>query len=190
MINRANTYDGLIRNEILNNKSTKEDFESIFNFKFNNLSPLNSMSRFDTNTLLPALLHVEDRVSMAHGIEARVPFLDHEIVEFAGSIPTKLKFQNGELKSIIKKSFKTIPKKILQREDKMGFPIPLNLWIKEDKKIKEFVLDIFKSKKALERNYFSDNINIEKIIDKQSEYSRTLWALISLELWQQKFIDQ
>ena len=87
-------------------------------------------------------------------------------------------------------SFKeTIPKDILGRKDKMGFPIPLNLWIKENQNVKEFILDIFKSRKALERFYLQEKLDIEKMINSERVYSRSLWGLLSLEMWQQKFID-
>ena len=53
------------------------------------------MTHFDFKTLLPALLQVEDRVSMAHGLESRVPFLDHPLVEFAATMPADVKFKDG-----------------------------------------------------------------------------------------------
>ena len=57
---------------------------------------------FDFKTLLPALLHVEDRMSMAHGLEARVPILDHPLIELAATIPSNIKFENGSLKHLLK----------------------------------------------------------------------------------------
>ena len=66
------------------------------------------MTNFDFQTLLPALLNVEDRMSMAHGVEARVPLLDHKIVEFSSIIPSAIKFKNGSLKRLLKKCWKVI----------------------------------------------------------------------------------
>ena len=60
------------------------------------------MTHFDFKTLLPALLHVEDCMSMAHGLESRVPLLDHPIVELAATIPANIKFRNGEMKHIFR----------------------------------------------------------------------------------------
>ncbi len=54
------------------------------------------MTHFDFKTLLPALLQVEDRVSMAHGLESRVPLLDHRVVEFAATMPADIKFKDGD----------------------------------------------------------------------------------------------
>ena len=64
-----------------------------------------SMTHFDFKTLLPALLQVEDRVSMAHGLESRVPFLDHPLVELAATMPADVKFKDGHLKHVLKTAF-------------------------------------------------------------------------------------
>ena len=62
------------------------------------------MTHFDFKTLLPALLHVEDRVSMAHGLESRVPFVDSDVVEFAATLPADVKFKDGHLKHALKEA--------------------------------------------------------------------------------------
>ena len=66
------------------------------------------MTHFDFKCLLPALLHVEDRMSMAHGIESRVPLLDHKVIEFAAKIPANIKFKDGNMKYMLKKFLKRI----------------------------------------------------------------------------------
>ena len=60
------------------------------------------MTHFDFKTLLPALLQVEDRVSMAHGLESRVPFLDHPLVELAATMPADVKFKDGTMKHVLR----------------------------------------------------------------------------------------
>ena len=148
------------------------------------------MTHFDFKTLLPALLQVEDRMSMAHGVEARVPFLDHPLVEFAATIPADIKFRNGELKRLLKSVFSDkLPVEIRERKDKMGFPVPLNLWIKQGGKAREMIGDILGSAKAKTRSYLRDGLTVDAVLDGQSVYGRNLWALISLELWHQQFID-
>ena len=75
------------------------------------------MTHFDFKCLLPALLQVEDRMSMAHGLESRVPLLDHPIVEFAASIPADIKFKDGEMKYLQKMYLlKTFQMKLLTEE--------------------------------------------------------------------------
>ena len=74
-------------------------------------------------------------MSMAHGLESRVPFLDHKLIELAATIPADIKFKNGELKRLLVQAFdKILPQSITKRKDKMGFPVPLNEWMKGDLK--------------------------------------------------------
>jgi hypothetical protein len=73
------------------------------------------MTHFDFKCLLPALLQVEDRMSMAHGLEARVPLLDHRVVEFAATIPADVKFRDGRMKHFLKTSFAPeLPRQLLE----------------------------------------------------------------------------
>jgi asparagine synthase (glutamine-hydrolysing) len=106
-------------------------FQGVFNSERNvhKEAYLDSMTHFDFKCLLPDLLHVEDRMSMAHGLESRVPLLDHALVEFAASVPADLKFKDGNMKHLIKTAFAgDLPPDILHRRDKMGFPVPLREW--------------------------------------------------------------
>lgn len=148
-------------------------------------SYINKMTYFDLKTLLPALLQVEDRVSMHASIESRVPILDRRIVELVAQMPPSLKFCGGKTKYILKKvAEKYVPSQIINRKDKMGFPVPLNIWWKE-KRLKEFVADTLLSKKAKERNIF-EPCRIEKLLQK-NDFGRELWGLLSLELWYKSF---
>jgi asparagine synthase (glutamine-hydrolysing) len=152
-------------------------------------SYLDAMTNFDFKTLLPGLLQVEDRVSMAHGLESRVPIIDHPLIEFAATIPSNVKFENGALKLLLRETFSDVlPKEILSNKDKMGFPVPLGEWMKSD--LHEYVSDVFGSKKALQRDYLKENFKIEELISKQGKFDRNLWGLLSLELWQQQFHDK
>jgi asparagine synthase (glutamine-hydrolysing) len=145
------------------------------------------MTHFDFTHLLPALLQVEDRMSMAHGLEARVPLLDHRIVEFAASIPPEVKFEGGRLKHVLRHSFRDIiPSDILNRRDKMGFPVPLNEWLSGE--LKDFVHDIFASRPARERDYMNSD-SVLAAMSGSTGFSRKAWGLLSLELWNQQFLD-
>jgi asparagine synthase (glutamine-hydrolysing) len=148
------------------------------------------MTHFDFKTLLPALLQVEDRMSMAHGLESRVPFLDHPLVEFAATAPANVKFLNGELKRWLREAFSDqLPRAIRDRKDKMGFPVPLNLWLKRGGSARDLIGDIFSSPRARSRPYLKEHISVDTILDSQSVYGRNLWALLSLELWHRQFVD-
>jgi asparagine synthase (glutamine-hydrolysing) len=145
------------------------------------------MTHFDFKTLLPALLHVEDRVSMAHGLEARVPMLDHPLVEFAATIPADIKFTNGELKrSLMQVARGLLPDSVTARKDKMGFPTPFNEWSRGP--ARDFVFDLLSSGAAASRQYV-DNKRVLELVQRESRFGRNLWAVFSLELWQQAFHD-
>jgi asparagine synthase (glutamine-hydrolysing) len=191
LVNRANTFGEILTPEVLDQKDTFSEFKEIYwGSNVGKESYFDSMTHFDFKTLLPALLQVEDRMSMAHGVESRVPFLDHPLVEFAATIPADIKFKNGELKRLLKTVFSSkLPDVIRNRKDKMGFPVPLNLWLKRGGAAREFIGDLMGSRKAQSRPYLRNGIPLDAILDSQSEYGRNLWALLSLELWQQQFID-
>lgn len=153
-------------------------------------SYFNRMTRFDSRTLLPALLQVEDRVSMAASIESRVPLLDTRIVEFATEIPPRVKFKGGELKSLLKRATKDlVPGSVTGRTDKMGFPVPLSIWAIKDLEFRTFVRDLLLSDRARHRNLFC-NEAVAAFLDSSAPDDRTLWALLSIESWHREFIDQ
>jgi asparagine synthase (glutamine-hydrolysing) len=191
LVNRANTFGNILTPEAINQQATFEEFKSIFwGSNVGKESYFDSMTHFDFKTLLPALLQVEDRMSMAHGVEARVPFLDHPLVEFAATIPADIKFRNGELKRLLKSVFaKQLPAAIKNRKDKMGFPVPLNLWLKRGGSARDFIGDILGSQRARTRPYLNGGLSIDAVLDSQSAYGRNLWALLSLELWHLQFMD-
>jgi asparagine synthase (glutamine-hydrolysing) len=191
LVNRANTFGGILAPEALDQHETFEEFKSIFwGSNVGKESYFDSMTHFDFKTLLPALLQVEDRMSMAHGVEARVPFLDHPLVEFAATIPSDIKFKNGELKRLLKTVFSDwLPQAIRDRKDKMGFPVPINLWLKRGGPARDLIGDILGSVNARQRSYLMDGLSVDAVLDSQSVYGRNLWALMSLELWHRHFID-
>jgi asparagine synthase (glutamine-hydrolysing) len=169
-----------LRNEIFNR------FKNLFNNP-NTHSYFNKMTHFDMFGSLPALLQVEDRMSMAVSIESRVPLLDHRIVDLIATMPPSMKFKGAEMKYILKRSVGDfVPKKILNRKDKMGFPVPLHIWSQNG--AKEFISDTLLSNKSKNRGIF-DPVKVEKVIASQTPFSRQLWGMLSLELWFNNFID-
>ncbi len=164
---------------------------SKFSAYFNNpetKSYFNKMTHFDMLASLPGLLQVEDRVSMSVSIESRVPLLDRRIVDLISTMPAGMKFKGGEMKYLLKKTIKDImPPEIMNRKDKMGFPVPLHIWSKN--KAKSFIMDTLLSKKAKERNMINTKY-VENLINAEQPFSRGLWGLLSLELWYGQFIDK
>ena len=165
-------------------------FKSIFNSERNvrKEAYFDSMTHFDFKCLLPALLQVEDRMSMAHGLESRVPLLDHSVVEFAATIPADIKFKGGQMKHFIKSTFAgRLPPEVIKRRDKMGFPVPLQEWFSGE--LKDMVGDTFSSQKMRHRQYFNSDAILANF-DKSERFSRKGWGLLSLELWHQTFHDR
>ena len=191
LVNRANTFGGVLQEGVIDSSATFSEFKDIFwGANVGKESYFDSMTHFDFKTLLPALLQVEDRMSMAHGLESRVPFLDHPLIEFAATIPADIKFRNGELKRLLKVVFSDhLPSAIRDRKDKMGFPVPLNLWLKQGGVARNMIGDILGSQKARSRDYLGNDFTIDAVLDSQSAYGRNLWALLSLEIWHQQFVD-
>jgi len=189
LLNRMGSTVEFLQPEFINNGNEKELFNK-FSQQFNHpetKSYYNKMTQFDLTGSLPALLQVEDRVSMAVSIESRVPLLDRRIIDLISKMPAGMKFKGGELKYLLKKTVKTtIPPEILNRKDKMGFPVPLHIWSKN--KARDFIMDTMLSKNAKERNIMNTN-HIEKLIQSEQPFSRGLWGLLSLELWYNQFID-
>lgn len=189
LINRAPNLNKEINWNKLEPYSSKKTFSTIFNGdNFKKESYFDRMTHFDFKTLLPGLLHVEDRMSMAYGLESRVPLIDRKIVEFAAKIPADIKFKNGDMKHLFKKVVKPfLPQQVYDRKDKMGFPTPINDWFKNE--LKEFALDILGSRKARSREFINNNFAINQI-ENETKFGRNLWALISLEIWQNEFHDK
>ncbi len=165
-------------------------FKAIFNNRENvaHEAYFDKMTHFDFKCLLPALLQVEDRMSMAHGLESRVPFLDHPLVEFAATIPADVKFGGGNSKHLLKKAFAAdLPEEIVNRRDKMGFPVPLKEWFQNE--LRDFVGDMFGSNAARHRPFMNADAVLANF-DKAGQFSRKTWGLLSLEVWHRTFHDQ
>jgi asparagine synthase (glutamine-hydrolysing) len=188
LIHRATDTTELVRLD-RSSYDPLETFKSIFNAdNVSNGSYFDSMTHFDFKTLLPALLHVEDRMSMAHGLEARVPLLDHPLVEFAATIPADVKFKDGTLKRVLRDSMgHWLPQSIVGRKDKMGFPVPLSAWLKGP--ARDFAMDVLSTGVTRQRAHI-DNGAILKSFDAEAPFGRGMWGFLSLELWQQQFHDR
>jgi len=190
LVDRGLDLDGEVHFSSAEKDYVYNEFLDVFSAaKFENAeSYFDSMTHFDFKCLLPGLLHVEDRVSMAHGLEARVPFLYYPLIEFVATIPADVKFADGKMKHMLKQTFADVlPPQILNRKDKMGFPVPLNEWIKGD--LNEFVYDILHT--ALKRDHsYIDYKRIISTIENTGKFSRKTWGFLCYEMWQQVFHDQ
>lgn len=189
LINRTPHLDGEVHLEALGDYSPFETFKGIFNGpNVGHQAYFDKMTHFDFKTLLPALLQVEDRVSMAHGLESRVPLLDHRLVELAATIPADIKFKDGNMKHVFKRSVRSlVPDVIAERKDKMGFPVPLTEWLNGD--ARQFAIDTL-SNTAAQGRALIDNRKVLAGLEGESRFGRKIWGLLCLELWHQTFHDQ
>ena len=189
LIDRSPDWGDEVDRAALGDYSPFESFRRLFyNPNVGKESYFDQMTHFDFRTLLPALLHVEDRMSMAHGLESRVPFLDHPLVEKVATAPASVKFTNGELKRLLRRSCgDLLPASILERRDKMGFPVPLTEWVRGE--LRDFVRGVFETGRARQRPLFNYD-GILAAVDREAPFGRKTWGLLCLELWQQEFHDQ
>jgi asparagine synthase (glutamine-hydrolysing) len=190
LVDRSTDMQDEIDWSLLDKEKVQRDFRSIFNNSRNvrKEAYFDSMTHFDFKCLLPALLHVEDRMSMAHGLESRVPLLDHPLIEFAATIPADLKFAGGELKHILKETYvHLLPARLVTRRDKMGFPVPLKEWLGGE--LREMLQDIFRSDRARTRAFVNSDAVLANF-DAAGRFSRKTWGLLSLEIWHQQFHDR
>lgn len=152
---------------------------------------LNKMLYVDTLSWLPDDLLVKaDKMTMANSVELRVPLLDHEVLEFAASLPSSYKLRGITTKYILKTAFrKVVPEAILDRK-KTGFPVPYGTWMRTT--LKAFVEDTLLSRKALARGYFSRK-GLEGLLSTNldgGDYPKEVFSLLVLELWHREFIDR
>ena len=162
---------------------------------FNELQGLDGVDAalaVDTSFYLPNDLLVKmDIATMAHGLEARSPLLDHCLLEFMASLPANMKVRGTTLKFLLKKSQrKLLPPENLNRR-KQGFAMPVSQWFKDP--LKDWMRQTLLSPQARIRQFFVPE-RIQQIADShttaQAEYGHHLWALMMLELWLQQFMDR
>ena len=146
----------------------------------------------DVQTYLPDDLLVKvDIASMAYGLEARSPFLDYEVMEFAASLPSSYKLRGRVKKYLLRKAVADLlPPEIMSRP-KMGFGVPIEQWFRTD--LRDFTRDLLLSPRAIERGYFNRSA-IARLIDEHVRGERSwhyqLWNLVMLEMWHRRLIDE
>ncbi len=150
---------------------------------------LDNLLYADTKTYLHELLMKQDQMSMAASVESRVPFLDHKLVAYTAKLPVRMKIRGGTTKWILREAMKGIlPREILERP-KMGFPVPLGGWLRNE--FSHIVDDYVLSERALARNIFEPDFVRELVAAHNAgeEHTTRIFRLINFEIWHRKFID-
>jgi asparagine synthase (glutamine-hydrolysing) len=167
------------------------EFERLMDDPAAGPSPVDRMSFADTRVYLPDDLLVKvDLATMAHGLEARSPLLDPEVLAVAASAPAEVKYRSGSLKSLLKEAFPdALPSGIANRK-KMGFVVPLDEWFRGP--LQPLARDLLLSPGTRVRDYMRDE-PLRELVESHAEgrasRGRQLWALVMLELWQREVLD-
>lgn len=146
---------------------------------------ISQASLADLVTYLPCdLMTKVDIASMAHGLECRQPFLDYRLVEFAAALPSRLKFQRGRGKRILRHTFeRLLPRQIWDRR-KMGFGVPLGIWFQRE--LREFTQSRLLDTDARCHTFFRPEV-LQQLLDQHTSgrinHSYRLWNLLMLETW-------
>ena len=138
------------------------------------------MTHFDFKTLLPALLQVEDRMSMAHGLESRVPFLDHPLVEFAATMPADVKFKDGQMKHVLQDGVRATccRRAIREPQGQDGLPGAAEGVARAAGAVRDFVDDVFSSRRGAAAASSIDNARCSSG-STEPQFGRKLWGLLS-----------
>ncbi|CAB4709687.1 MAG: asparagine synthase (glutamine-hydrolyzing) [Actinobacteria bacterium] len=148
------------------------------------------MTRILTVRGLPELLHAEDRNSMAHSIEARVPFLDYRLVELAFSLSAGELLDGVTTKKIVRRALADVlPPAVAARTDKLGFATPEAVWFRGA--LGDFAADVFSSQAFRERGF----VNADAALSRLDAHRRgtldagfELWRALNVELWARSFL--
>ncbi|MHB1952042.1 MAG: asparagine synthase-related protein, partial [Acidiferrobacteraceae bacterium] len=140
--------------------------------------------------LVDDILVKGDRMSMAASVEARVPFLDHKLAEFAGRLPRRLRVRGLKSKVLLKRlAERYLPNEVIYRR-KVGFTVPLTRWFAGP--LAGLLRDALLSERAFARGYFRPTA-VRRLIDEhtagQVDHEQALWLLLTLELWHRLYVD-
>ena len=144
-------------------------------------------SVLDQETFLVSILHRQDKMSMAAGIESRVPFMDYRIVEFANRLPTDVKIRRGSGKAIVKAFARSLlPSAIVDRR-KSGFGVPLARWFRSDEGLGVRILELAQSQAS---DVFDRSVLRRLVAEHRAgthDHSELLWTALNLCTWRETF---
>lgn len=183
--------EGLCTAPFLGEVSGRPDIETVRPF-FGKGHLIDALMALDFKTWLPEdLLMKVDKTTMAHALEARVPYLDSSMIQLASQISPNMKIRLNKEKYILRQAMKhKVPREIYNRK-KHGFNVPVHKWL--DEGLKDISREIL-SKKSIERRGFFNYSYVGKILDNYSKskiyYSRQLWTLLNFEIWARIYLDR
>lgn len=161
--------------------------------QFNSSSESSALRRilyFDQTSWLPDnLLERGDRMTMAASLEARMPFMDHELAAFVSSLPDNFRVRGHQTKWILREAMKRIlPPKILERP-KVGFRVPVNEWFQGP--MRDYLYEHLTGTASITRNYYQMK-KLEKVLADHAagrqNHEKLLWSLLNLEIWHRQYL--
>ncbi len=162
-----------------------KEFVSSISDEFKDFDPISQMMAFDLLTYLPDdILCKVDRAAMGVSLETRVPFLDHNVMEFAWSLPLDFKIYNNKTKWVLREVlYKYVPKSLIERP-KMGFGIPLDSWLRGD--LKSWADDLLNENRLIKEGYFNPapvRQKWEEHISGKRNWANHLWPILMFQSW-------
>ncbi len=150
-----------------------------------------AMLAFDQRNYLLPILHRLDKASMAWGLEARVPFLDHRLLEFAATVPSSLKVRRNGNKILVKDlARRRLPRDVVDRK-KSGLAMPLETWLRQEDGMGRY-LDMLLEPRARQRDYL-DGTGVTSLVEEhrsqRANHAELLWGLLNLELWHRVMLE-
>ena len=184
----------ILDNDFLAQLSKEETIQCLFE---RNIDKVNSRNILDIAFYLDAksqlvneYLNYTDTLSMASSLEARVPFLDHELIESVLRIPAEVRSQQGNLKYLLKKVIdRLMPRELFDRP-KGGFALPYGTWLRNE--LHDLVYDCLSTKQIKGRGYFNSSTIVQMVSEHMSSkvnHTYQIWTLLMLEIWHRIYID-
>jgi asparagine synthase (glutamine-hydrolysing) len=152
---------------------------------------IDRMLHTDLMTRMPDhLLSLIDRMSMAHSLEVRSPFVDYRMVEFAANIPARLKLKGFTLKYMLRRiASRYLSKEVVYRK-KQGFGFPIGMWLRNE--LKPLLLNLMKNSRFVELGLFRPgyvNTIVDEHLSGKMDHTYRLWMLLNLEVWHRAFFE-
>jgi len=175
--------------EFIRHQSLQDSYESYWSRPFSD--PVNQLLYVDMKTWLPdAYLEKVDKASMAASLEARVPLLDHRIVEFAFSLPSRLKVHGRGNKRILKQAVSGMLPSEVFTKPKHGFNVPTDPWLRGP--LKEFARELVSSNQSGSQDWVDRKV-VVRMLDQHANGQKILdthlWMVINFELWYRTFME-
>jgi asparagine synthase (glutamine-hydrolysing) len=190
-LNKASLYTADFSDQLRNSSHLGSYFHELSRC-VKSSAPLDSLLYIDSKTYLPGdILTKVDRMSMAVSLEARVPLLDHKLIEFVTRIPASMKLAGIETKHLFKQAIgDLVPAEIVNRS-KQGFGVPIQQWINQQ--LRERIRDTLNDPRTLQRGYVTRS-HVALLLDEHErgrrDHAMALWSLLMLELWHRQYMDR